>query len=65
MFRLVPEVHHVVQQCHPCQVKDQRAAKQKDFHRPGVQAGAPFQVWSMDIWSHYVPVPKGIYISSH
>ena len=49
MFRLVPEVHRVVQQCHPCQVKDQKAPKQKDVHRPSVQAGAPFQVWSMDI----------------
>ena len=48
MFRLVPEVHHVVQQCHPRQVKDQKAPKQKDVHRPSIQAGAPFQVWSMD-----------------
>ena len=49
MFRLVPEVHRVIQQCHPCQIKDQKATKQKDVHRPSVQAGAPFQVWSMDI----------------
>ena len=49
MFRLVPEVHRVVQQCHPCQVKDQKAPKQKDVHRPSVQANAPLQVWSMDI----------------
>ena len=49
MFRLVPEVHRVVQQCHPCQVKDQRAPRQKNVHRPSVQAGTPFQVWSMDV----------------
>ena len=49
MFRLVPEAHQVIQHCHQCQVKDQRAPKQKDFYRPSVQAGAPFQVWSMDI----------------
>ena len=39
MLRLVPEVHRVVQHCHPCQTKSQ-----KDVHRPIVQAGAPFQV---------------------
>ena len=49
MFRLVPEVYQVVQQCHPCQVKDQKAPKQKEVHQPSIQAGAPFQVWSMDI----------------
>ena len=49
MFRLVPEVHRVIRQCHQCQVKDQKVPKQKDVYRPSVQAGAPFQVWSMDI----------------
>ena len=49
MFRLVPEVHRVIRHCHQCQVKDQKAPKQKDVYRPSVQAGAPFQVWSMDI----------------
>ena len=49
IFRLVPEVHRVIQQCHLCQVKSQKAPKHKDVHRPSVQAGAPFQVWSMDI----------------
>ena len=49
MFRLIPEVHRMIQQCHACQVKSQKAPKQKDVHRPSVQAGAPFQVWSMDI----------------
>ena len=49
MFWLVPEVHRVIQQCHLCQVESQKAPKQKDVHRPSVQAGAPFQVWSMDI----------------
>ena len=49
MFRLVPEVHHVLQQCHACQVKSQRSPTQKDVHRPSVQAGAPFQVWSMNV----------------
>ena len=49
MLPLVPEVHWVVQQCHLCQVTSQRAPKQKDVHRPSVQTGTPFQVWSMDI----------------
>ena len=49
MLWLVPEVHLVVQHCHLCQVKSQKAPKQKDVHHPSVQAGAPFQVWSMDI----------------
>ena len=49
MFRLVPEVHRVIRHCHQCQVKDQKAPKQKDVYRPSVHAGAPFQVWSMDI----------------
>ena len=49
MFRLVPEVHRVLQQCHVCQVKSQRSPTQKDVHRPSIQAGAPFQVWSMDV----------------
>ena len=49
MFRLIPEVHRVLQQCHACQVKSQRGPKQQDVHRPSVQAGAPFQVWSMDV----------------
>ena len=49
MFRLVPKVHRVIRQCHQCQVKDQKAPKQKDVYHHSVQAGAPFQVWSMDI----------------
>ena len=49
MLRLVLEVHRVIQQCHLCQVKSQKAPKQKDVHQPSIQAGAPFQVWSMDI----------------
>ena len=49
MFRLIPEVHRMIQQCHPCQVKSQKAPKQKNVHRPSIQAGAPLQVWSMDI----------------
>ena len=49
MFRLIPEVHRVIQQCHLCQVKSQKAPKQKDVHRLSIQAGAPFQVWNMDI----------------
>ena len=49
MFRLVPEVHRVLHHCHPCQVKSQKAPAQKDVHRPSVQAGTPFQVWSMDV----------------
>ena len=49
MFRLVPEVHRVLQQCHSCQVKSQKSPTQHDVHRPSIQAGAPFQVWSMDV----------------
>ena len=49
MFRLIPEVHRTIQQCHACQVKSQKGPKQQDVHRPSVQAGAPFQVWSMDV----------------
>ena len=49
MFRLVLEVHRVLHHCHACQVKSQKAPAQKDVHRPSVQAGAPFQVWSMDV----------------
>ena len=49
MFRLIPEVHRAIQQCHACQVKSQKGPKQQDVHRPSVQAGAPFQVWSMDV----------------
>ena len=49
MLRLVPEVHRIVQHCHPCQTKSQKAPVQKDVHRPSIQAGALFQVWSMDI----------------
>ena len=49
MLRLVPEVHRIIRHCHPCQIKTQKALVQKDVHRPSVQAGAPFQVWSMDI----------------
>ena len=49
MFRLVPEVHRVLQQCHSCQVKSQRSPTQKGVHRPSIQAGAPFQVLSMDV----------------
>ena len=49
MFRLVPEVHRVLQHCHACQVKSQKTLTQKDVHSPSVQAGAPFQVWSMDV----------------
>ena len=49
MLRLVPEVHRIIRHCHPCQIKTQKAPVQKDVHRPSVQAGAPFQVWSMDI----------------
>ena len=49
MFRLIPEVHRVIRQCSQCQVKDQKAPKQKEVYRPSVQAGASFQVWSMDI----------------
>ena len=49
MFRLVPEVHRVLQHCHACQVKSQFNPTQKDVHRPSIQAGAPFQVWSIDV----------------
>ena len=49
MLRLVPEVHRAIQHCHPCQVKSQKAPTQKDVHRPSIQVGTPFQVWSMDI----------------
>ena len=49
MLRLVPEVHRVIQHCHLCQVKSQNAPKQKDVHRLSIQAGTPFQVWSMDV----------------
>ena len=50
MFRLVPKVHRVIRHCHQCQVKDQKAPKQKDVYHPSIQARAPFQVWSMDIF---------------
>ena len=49
MFRLIPEVRCVLHQCHAFQVKNQKGPKQQDVHRPSVQAGAPFQVWSMDV----------------
>ena len=49
MFRLVQELHRVIQQCHACQVKSQKTPVQKDVHRLSVKAGAPFQVWSMDV----------------
>ena len=49
MFRLVLEVHRVLQHCHACQVKSQKTPVQKDVHFPSVQAGAPFLVWSMDV----------------
>ena len=49
MFQLIPEIYRVLQHCHACQVKSQAAPTQKDVHRPSVQAGAPFQVWSMDV----------------
>ena len=49
MFRLIQEVHRVLQHCHDCQVKSQKGPKQQEVHRPSVQAGAPFQVWSMDV----------------
>ena len=38
MLRLVPEVYRVIQQCHLCQVKSQKAPKQKDVHRPSIQS---------------------------
>ena len=59
MFRLVPEVHGVIQQCHPCQIKDQKAPKQKDVHQPSVLAGAPFQVWSMDFQGQLLASSEG------
>ena len=49
MFQLIPEIHRVLQHCHACKVKSQKAPAQKDVHRPSVQAGAPFQFWSMDL----------------
>ena len=49
MLRLAAEAHRAIQHCHSCQIKSQKAPKQKDVHRPSVQAGAPFQIWSMDI----------------
>ena len=49
MFRLVPEVHRVLQHCRFCQVKSQKAPTPKDVHHPSVQAVALFQVWSMDV----------------
>ena len=49
MFRLVPEVHGVLQHCRSCQGKSQKAPTQKDVRCPSIQAGAPFQVWSMDV----------------
>ena len=52
MFWLVPEVHRVIHQCHACQVKSQKTPVQKDVHCPSVQAGAPFQVWSIDVLGH-------------
>ena len=48
MFRLV--IHRVIQQCHACQVKSQKTPVQRDVHRPSVQAGTPFQVWSMVVF---------------
>ena len=48
MFRLVPEVHRVLQHCRFCQVKSQKAPTPKDVHHPSIQAATPFQVWSMD-----------------
>ena len=49
MFWLIPEIYRVLQLCHACQVKSQAAPTQKDVPRPSVQAGAPFQVWNMDV----------------
>ena len=49
MFRLVPEVHRVLQHCRFCQVKSQKAPTPKDVHHPSIQAATPFQVWSMDV----------------
>ena len=44
MLCLTPEVHRVVQGCHPCQLKDQSSRIQKDAYCPSVQAVAPFQI---------------------
>ena len=49
MLRLMPEVSRTLQGCQPCQLKDQSTPVQRDVHRPTVEAGAPFQVWSMDV----------------
>ena len=49
MIRLSHEVNRVLQGCQPCQLKDQKPPVQKDVYRPSVQAGTPFQVWSMDV----------------
>ena len=49
MLRMSHEVNRVLQGCQPCQLKDQKAPVQKDVYRPSVQAGTPFQVWSMDV----------------
>ena len=49
MFRMMPEIARVIQECHHCQQKDQKKPRQMDVYRSSVQAGAPFQVWSMDI----------------
>ena len=65
MFCLAPEVHRAVQHCHPCQLKDQKAPKQKDTYRPSVQAGPLFKsgVWmSVDL---YVSARRAISTCSH
>ena len=49
MFRLVPEIHRVLQPCRFCQVESQKAPTPKDVHHPSVQAVTLFQVWSMDM----------------
>ena len=49
MFRLVPEVHRVLQHCYFCQEKSQKAPTPKDVHHPSIQAATSFQVWSMDV----------------
>ena len=49
MLRVSHEVDRVLKDCQPCQLKDQKTPVQKDVYRPSVQAGAPFQVWSMDV----------------
>ena len=36
MLQLVLEVHRVLQHCHACQVKSQKAPAQRDAHRPSV-----------------------------